>query len=362
MQEMPDGKLICLDGQEYVGHLFGDKEALPQVLELVFNTSMAGYQEIFSDPSYTGQGVVMTYPLIGVYGVEQDFYETDRPSIGALFVHEYNECQGNSRGRTSLKEAMRRFGVPGLSGIDTRRLTRKIREEGSQKVLLTRADMPREEGLSLLRDTPAPTGTVAKVSCPSMYEIGEKSSRFHVVAIDCGMKKSLLTSLLAWGAFVTVVPYDASAERILHLKPDGVFLSNGPGDPGELPSTIETVRALRGKLPLFGVCLGHQILSLAYGAKTYKLRFGHRGGNHPVQNLLSGSIEITSQNHSYAVVEESLSGTGLIVTHRNLLDNTVEGVCCEKDRAFSVQYHPEGAPGPEGSGYLLDQFFKLMEG
>ncbi|MBQ1490646.1 MAG: glutamine-hydrolyzing carbamoyl-phosphate synthase small subunit [Blautia sp.] len=362
MAGQPDGKLICLDGTEYVGRLFGAKEETGRVLELVFNTSMAGYQEIFSDPSYTGQAVVMTYPLIGVYGVEKDFYETQTPSIGALLVHEYNQCPANGRGRSSLEEAMVRFSVPGLSGIDTRRITRKIREEGSQRVLLTRADMPLSEGLALLKKTPAPIGTVSRVSCPGIYHVGEYSSPFHVVVVDCGMKKSLLTSLLQRRAHVTVVPYDTPASVIRDLKPDGVFLSNGPGDPQELPATIKTVRELKGSLPLFGVCLGHQILSLSYGAKTYKLRFGHRGGNHPVKNLLTGSIEITSQNHSYAVEEESLSGTGLTITHRNLLDHTVEGVCCQKDAAFSVQYHPEGAPGPLESRYLFDQFFKLMEG
>ena len=206
-----------------------------------------------------------------------------------------------------------------------------------------------------------PHDAVSRVSCPKPFEICGKRERFHVVAIDCGMKRNIVRSLAARGCLVTVVPWNTTEEAIRGLHPDGVFLSNGPGDPTDVPETIRTVQKLLGQFPIFGICLGHQILSLAYGARTYKLKFGHRGGNHPVKDLETGKIEITSQNHSFAVDEDSISGTPLIVTHRNLLDGTVEGIKCEADRVFSVQYHPESAPGPQDSGHLFDRFITLME-
>ena len=218
-----------------------------------------------------------------------------------------------------------------------------------------------EAGLEKMKDYRIPHNAVSRVSYQKPYEVFGEQTRFHVVAIDCGMKRNIVRSLTARGCRVTVVPWDTTAEAICGLRPDGVFLSNGPGDPTDVPQTIQTVRTLLGQIPIFGICLGHQILSLAYGAKTYKLKFGHRGGNHPVKDLETGKIEITAQNHSYAVSEDSLSNTSLIVTHRNLLDGTIEGIKCEADRAFSVQYHPESAPGPQDSGHLFDQFTALME-
>ena len=360
MNTNPDRKLILEDGQEYFGCSFGSKE--DKILEIVFNTSMAGYQEIISDPSYTDQAVVMTYPLIGNYGMAADDYETETPTIGALIVREYNDESSNFRSEKTLSEVMERYGISGISGLDTRKLNRSIRDFGSRKVLLTGADTSLEEGLARLKDYGMPKDAVSRVSRRDIRVECPSQERFHVVAIDCGMKENIVRSLVALGCRVTVVPWDTNADFIISQSPDGVFISNGPGDPTDVPQTIETVRALKGRYPIFGICLGHQIISLAYGAKTYKLKFGHRGGNHPVKNLLTGKIEITSQNHSYAVDEESLKGTPLSVTHINLLDNTVEGTACEEDRVFSVQYHPESAPGPRDSGYLFDEFIKIMEG
>ena len=359
MIEKPDRKIILEDGEEYLGFGFGANA--DRVLEIVFNTSMVGYQEILSDPSYTDQAVVMTYPLIGNYGMAADDYETATPTIGALVVREYNDEPSNFRAEKTLGEVMREYGIPGIAGVDTRKLNRSIRDHGSRKAILCSANVPLDEGLRILRETALPKNAVSRVSCRAPYEVGEPGSRFHVVAVDCGMKTNIVRSLVARGCRVTVVPWTTTAGAILSLSPDGVFLSNGPGDPTDVPETVETVKGLIGRVPLFGICLGHQILSLAYGAKTYKLKFGHRGGNHPVRDLETGKIEISSQNHSYAVDEKSLSGTGLAVTHRNLLDGTVEGVACKKDGAFSVQYHPESAPGPRDSGHLFDRFIALME-
>lgn len=353
-------KIILEDGGEYYGYGFGDGS--DRVCEIVFNTSMVGYQEIVSDPSYTDQAVVMTYPLIGNYGICDDDYETNTPTIGALIVREYNDMPSNFRSTATLDEVMKKYRIPGLCGVDTRRLTRSIRDFGSRRVLLTGADTPREEGLRILRQTAVPTDAVSRVSCKSIWYSRVPNEKYHVVAIDCGMKQNIVRSLNRRGCSVTVVPWSTPASEIEKLSPDGVFISNGPGDPTDVPPVIEAVRALCGRYPVFGICLGHQIISLAYGAKTYKLKFGHRGGNHPVRNLETGRIEITSQNHSYAVDAGSLAGTRLTVTHVNLLDQTVEGVRCVQDRVFSVQYHPESAPGPQDSAYLFDQFLDMMEG
>ena len=359
MIEKPDRKIILETGEETLGYGFGAKT--DRVLEIVFNTSMVGYQEILSDPSYTDQAVVMTYPLIGNYGMAADDYETKTPTIGALVVREYNDEPSNFRAEKTLGCVMEQYGIAGIAGVDTRKLNRLIRDGGSRKALLCSAETSLDEGLRILRETALPHNAVSRVACNAPYEVKGEAPRFHVVAVDCGMKTNIVRSLVARGCRVTVVPWNTPADEILKLSPDGVFLSNGPGDPTDVPETIGTVKGLIGRVPIFGICLGHQILSLAYGAKTYKLKFGHRGGNHPVLDLDTGKIEISSQNHSYAVDEDSLAGTGLTVTHRNLLDGTVEGVACKKDGAFSVQYHPESAPGPRDSGHLFDRFIALME-
>ena len=352
-------KIILEDGSEYYGYGFGaDKSS---VLEIVFNTSMVGYQEIMSDPSYTYQAVVMTYPLIGNYGMADDDFERDTPTIGGLIVREYNNEPSNFRSTSTLDEVMKRFGIPGIYGIDTRKLGRSIRDIGSRKVLITDMDISTPKGLEILKNTPLPKDAVSKVSCNEIFTASAETEKYHVVAIDCGMKMNIVRSLNNRGCRVTIVPWNTDADTIMNFNPDGIFISNGPGDPTDVPETAYTIKKLMGKRPIFGICLGHQIISLAKGAKTYKMKFGHRGGNHPVRNLETGKIEITSQNHSYAVDMDSIKATDLTVTHINLLDNTVEGVKCDKDKVFSVQYHPESAPGPQDSAYLFDRFISMME-
>ena len=354
-----DGKIVLSDGSEYPGCRFGAKDS--RVCELVFNTSMVGYQEIVSDPSYTGQLVVMTYPIIGNYGVTDEDFETKIPTIGGLVVREYNDIPSNFRYTKTLSEILEDYDIPAIEGVDTRKLTRAIRDGGSQKALLTDAGTPTGEAVALLGATDLRHDQVSQVSCKKRWYSRTSNHRFTVVAVDCGMKLNIVRSLNARGCNVTVVPYDTPYQTILDMEPDGVFLSNGPGDPEDVAPVIELVRRLRGKFPIFGICLGHQMIALAYGGRTYKLKFGHRGGNHPVKDLSTGKLEITSQNHSYAVDAASLEGTGLEVTHVNVLDGTVEGLTCRKDRVFSVQYHPESAPGPQDSGYLFDRFIDLME-
>ena len=352
-------KIILEDGREYYGYSFGNTD--DKVCEIVFNTSMVGYQEIISDPSYTYQAVVMTYPLIGNYGMADDDYETKIPTIGALIVKEYNNDPSNFRSSATLSEVMEKYNIAGIYGIDTRKLTRSIRDFGSRKVLITDVSTSLEKGLEILKNSEIACDAVSKVSCNKIWVSHADDEKYNVVAIDCGMKMNIVRSLNNRGCKVTVAPWNTTAEEIERLNPDGIFISNGPGDPTGVPQIIKTIKSLIGKYPLFGICLGHQIISIAYGAKTYKLKFGHRGGNHPVRNLLTNKIEITSQNHSYAVDTESLKETKLVPTHINLLDNTIEGVKCELDKVFSVQYHPESAPGPQDSAYLFDRFITMME-
>ena len=352
-------KIVLSDGAEFYGVGFGaDGE---KIVEIVFNTSMVGYQEILSDPSYTGQAVVMTYPLIGNYGMCDDDYETDRPGIDGMIVREYNDEPSNFRCTRTLDQVMKQYGIVGVSGVDTRRLARHIRDRGTCKALITGWDTPELVAAARLQTTALPSDQVKRASTKTVWQSPARNPRFRVAAVDCGMKRNIVRSLNARGCDVTVVPWDITAEEIRGLNPDGLFLSNGPGNPEDAVPVIRLAQELRGEYPMFGICLGHQILALSYGAKTYKLKFGHRGGNHPVKNLRTGKIEITAQNHSYAVDAGSLTGTGLEVTHVNLLDNTVEGLRCEKDRVFSVQYHPESAPGPQDSAYLFDEFIRLME-
>lgn len=359
METKLNRKIVLEDGSEYLGTGFG--HACDKVCELVFNTSMVGYQEIVSDPSYTYQMVVMTYPLIGNYGIADDDFETKIPTIGGLIVREYNNIPSNFRYTKTLGEILEEYEIPGISGIDTRLLTRKIRDFGNCKVLITSADTPHEKAMEILRTTEVPTDAVSKVSCKKKWYSRTVHPKLDVVAVDCGIKLNIIRSLNKLGCNVTVVPYNTPAEEIEKLNPDGVFFSNGPGNPEDVPETIELIKKLRGKFPIFGICLGHQLISLAYGCKTYKLKFGHRGGNHPVKNLETGKIEITSQNHNYAVDTESVKDTDLTVTHINILDNTVEGVSCDRDKIFSVQYHPESAPGPQDSFYLFEKFIGFMK-
>lgn len=302
-------KIILEDGEAYYGYGFGDMQ--DKVCEIVFNTSMVGYQEIVSDPSYTYQAVVMTYPLIGNYGICDDDYETNTPTIGALIVREYNDEPSNFRSTATLSEILKEYKIPGVYGVDTRKLTRSIRDRGSRKALITSADTSLEEGIKRLSQTRIPTDAVSEVSCKNVWCSCVSSEKYHVVAIDCGMKQNIVRSLNQRGCTVTIVPWNTTAGEIEKMSPDGIFISNGPGDPTDVQPVIETIKALRGKYPIFGICLGHQIISLAYGAKTYKLKFGHRGGNHPVRNLEINKIEITSQNHSYGSMRAALRGRGL---------------------------------------------------
>lgn len=352
-------KIVLENGQEFYGEGFGAK--CDAINELVFNTSMVGYQEIVSDPSYTDQMVVMTYPLIGNYGITDEDFETKIPTIGGMIVREYNDSPSNFRYTKTLSEILEENNIPGISGVDTRKITRIIRNEGSQKVMITDPHTKKEEALKAMRSYELPKDGVARVSCKKRWYSRTANPAYNVVAVDCGIKLNIIRSLNKRGCNVTIVPFDTPAEQVLDLKPEGVFLSNGPGNPENVEPVVELVKCLRGRLPIFGICMGHQLISIAYGAQTYKMKFGHRGGNHPVKNLKTGKIEITSQNHSYAVEGDSLAGTGLQVTHINLLDNTIEGVECKEDMLFSVQYHPESAPGPQDSGYLFDEFIKMMK-
>ena len=351
--------LITEDGEIYRGRGFGGSSR--RVLELVFNTSMAGYQEIISDPSYKEQCVVMTYPLIGNYGLAEDDYEAALPHAGALAVREYNDFPSNFRSTGTLGRLMEEFDIPGISGIDTRRLTRSIRDKGSRRCIIAESTLDVAEGLEIIQNTPLPHTQVKDVSPAAAASYGSPDALYRVAVIDCGMKENIRRTLVGHGAFVTSFPYDTPAAEILRSAPDGILVSNGPGDPRDIPVTAETVRELSGRLPMLGICLGHQLISLASGASIYKLKFGHRGGNHPVKNLLTGGIEITSQNHSYAVVREGLETLGITLSHVNLLDGTVEGIVIPQKKILTVQYHPESAPGPVDSGYIFDEFFESMK-
>ncbi|MGI6019869.1 MAG: glutamine-hydrolyzing carbamoyl-phosphate synthase small subunit [Lachnospiraceae bacterium] len=360
MIKKKDRKIVLEDGTEIFGYGFGSTRE--KYLELVFNTSVVGYQELVSDPSYAGQAVVMTYPLIGNYGMADDDYETEIPSIGALVVRQYNDVPSNFRSVASLGEVMKKYDIAGISGVDTRALARYIRNFGSCKAMITAAGTSVEYCIERMKTDELPRDYVARVSRRSPEVFRAETEKYHVAAYDCGIKQNIIRSLNLKGCTVTVLPWNTPASEVEKLNPDGIFLSNGPGDPEDVGCLIDNVRKLKGKFPMFGICLGHQIISLAFGAKTYKLKFGHRGGNHPVKNILTDKIEITSQNHSYAVDKKSLEGTGLKISHFNILDNTIEGVYSDELRTFGVQYHPESAPGPQDSGYLFDDFTLLMDG
>ncbi len=355
----PDRKLIFENGREFYGTGFG--AACDTVCEVVFNTSMVGYQEILSDPSYCGQMVCMTYPLIGNYGLNEEDYETRTPRLGGFIVREYNNDPSNFRCTKTLGEVMTENGIPGIEGVDTRQITRMLRDEGSMRALLTDASCDRLEGLNRLRGTAEVHDQVARVSCKKLWYSRTPNFRYSVVAVDCGIKHNIIRRLNQKGCNVTIVPHDTPAETLMALRPDGLFLSNGPGDPEDVQPVVRLVKELQGKLPIFGICLGHQMIALANGAKTYKMKFGHRGGNHPVKNMANGKVELTSQNHSYAVDADSLRGTPLHMSHLNLLDNTAEGLRNDSLRIFSVQYHPESAPGPQDSDYLFDIFLTHMQ-
>lgn len=349
-------KLMLEDGTLFIGTAFGAvKES---VGEVVFNTGVTGYQEVLTDPSYCGQIVTMTYPLIGNYGVARDDFESVRPFVHGFVVRRYEEIPSNWRAHYTLDEMLQQHGIPGISGIDTRMLTRKIRHHGTMKGIIAPADVSDRELADRLASAELMRDHVARVSTKSVFSAPGYKER--IVVIDYGAKSGILRDLLARGCDVVVVPYDATAEQIRRLHPDGILLSNGPGDPKDVPQAVRTITDLLGEYPMFGICLGHQLFALACGADTAKLKFGHRGGNHPVKDLESGRCYITTQNHGYTVVEDSIAGTKLEVTHINNNDKTIEGLRHTEYPAFSVQYHPEASPGPGDSGHLFDQFLDMI--
>lgn len=352
-------KLVLENGDVFEGTGFG--AACDAIGEIVFNTSMAGYQEIISDPSYTDQLIVMSYPIIGNYGITDEDYESKNLLLKALIVRDYNDAPSNFRYTKTLAELLEENGVPGLQGIDTRRLVRTIRDKGSMKACIADACVPTEEVMARIEAYEYPRDQVKRAGCRKKWYSRTPNHKYNIVAVDCGIKNQMIKNLNNQGCNVIMVPHDIKAEEVMALGPDGVFISNGPGDPVNVPEVVELVRALKGRVPIMGVCMGHQLISLAYGAKTYKLKFGHRGGNHPILDKTSGLVEITAQNHSYAVDEKSLEGTGLAVTHVNLLDGTVEGVEDAANKVFSVQFHPESAPGPCDSIRLFEKFIVNIE-
>ncbi len=351
-------KIVFQDGSEFLGYGFGDDSE--RVCEIVFNTAMAGYQEMISDPSFTNKIVVMTYPLIGNYGVADEDFEAKASSLGGLVVREYNDIPSNFRYTKTLSEEMEENHIPGIWGVDTREITRKIRDNGSSRVILTNADTPTEKALEIIKNTPVETDAVAKVSCKKRWYSRTTNAKYNVVAIDCGIKLNIIRLLNARGCNVTVVPFNTSAKEIIKMNPDGVIISNGPGSPEDVSSIVDVVKELKGKFPLFGIGLGNLLIGAAYGAKADKLKFGHHGGNHPVMNLETSKILTVSQGEDYTLNEESLKNTTLKITHRDILDKTVAGVENANEKVFGVQFNPEGAPGAVNDA-LFDKFINLMK-
>jgi len=367
--------LALADGRTFSGRSFGAEGEAEG--EIVFNTSMSGYQEVITDPSYCGQMVVMTYPLIGNYGVNQEDFESARPYLKGFIIKELSGIASNWRSQGTLDDFLRQHGVIGLQGLDTRALTRHIRDKGAQQAVISTRTLDPAVLVEKARKLPGLTGRdlVREVTCAAPYDWDEgewellpgqtlprppSGQNCRVVAYDFGIKQNILRKLVQAGCQVRVVPASTTAAEILEDRPDGVFLSNGPGDPAAVSYAIENVRNLIGRVPIFGICLGHQILSLALGAGSYKLRFGHHGGNQPVMDLATRKVEITAQNHGFAIDQGALQ-EGVEVTSINLNDETVEGLRHRELPLFSVQYHPEASPGPHDSDHLFQKFVAMME-
>jgi carbamoyl-phosphate synthase small subunit len=364
--------LLLEDGTVFEGTGFGASGQ--KCGEVVFNTSMTGYQEILTDPSYNEQIITMTYPLIGNYGTNNQDIESRKAFASGFIVKENCPYPNNWRSKSSLSEYLKKNNVVGLEGIDTRKLVKHIRTKGAMKGIISSTELNINRLKEKLQNYPGLVGRdiVRSITTRKTYNWNQgttdvltglehrNAKKYKVIAFDFGIKHNILRLLCSHGCDVKVVPATTSAKEVLSRKPNGVFLSNGPGDPAPISYAIETVKNLLGKLPIFGICLGHQILALALGGLTYKLKFGHRGANHPVKNLLTGAIEITTQNHGFCVDIDSLKGKGVELTHINLNDSTLEGIGSEKLSAFSVQYHPEASPGPHDSSYLFEQFIELM--
>ncbi|HLF15778.1 MAG TPA: glutamine-hydrolyzing carbamoyl-phosphate synthase small subunit [Bacteroidota bacterium] len=368
-------KLVLENGLVFEGSSFGAETETHG--EAVFNTSLTGYQEVITDPSYCGQIVTMTNPLIGNYGINDDDLESSHPRVAGFVVREYSEFYSNHRATASLGSWLRRFGVPAIQGVDTRMLTRVIRTSGAMRAVLSATGTDVATLLEKVKAAPSMSGLdlAREVTCAEPYswdavdttpyalgpgEGTELRRQPHVVVYDYGIKRNILRRLRSHGCRLTVVPASFPAADVLAMNPDGVFLSNGPGDPEAVRYGIASIRALLGKKPIFGICLGHQLLALALGGKTYKLKFGHRGANHPVKNLLTNEIEITSQNHGFAVDPDSLDPAAVEITHVNLNDGTNEGLRHRHLPLFSVQYHPEASPGPHDSDYLFRSFSRML--
>ncbi len=363
--------LALADGTLWPGRAFG--AIGERTGEICFNTGLTGYQEILTDPSYHGQIVVMTQPHIGNYGVNADDDESRRAWLSGFVVREASPITSNWRATQSLDHYLRERGVVAISDVDTRALVRHIRTQGAQNAALSSANLQPDRLIALARSAPDMNGLdlAQAVTCTEAWQLATGSwqlaashqlpaANYHVVAYDYGIKHNILRLLMQQGCRVSIVPAQTSAVDILALNPDGVFLSNGPGDPAAVTYAIDSIKQLLGRVPIFGICLGHQLLGLALGGRTYKLKFGHRGGNQPVKNLDTGRVEISSHNHGFAVDADSLP-QGIEVTHVNLNDNCVEGLRAAALRAFSVQYHPEAAPGPHDARYLFRNFIDLME-
>jgi carbamoyl-phosphate synthase small subunit len=379
LEVIMEALLALEDGRVFRGRSFGAPGE--RAGEIVFNTSMTGYQEILTDPSYKGQIVAMTYPLIGNYGVNDEDVESSKPQAEGFVVKEASKITSNWRSLKGLGEYLKEHNILGIEGVDTRALTRHIRTAGAMKSVLSTECLDEAVLVRKAQESPGLIGRdlVKEVTCQKLYHWSAEKERekqsdlgidtrnskdkvvFRVVAIDCGIKTNIIRMLDASGCEVTVVPAHTSAEEVLTLNPDGLLLSNGPGDPAGVPYVAETMRKLIGKIPIFGICLGHQILGIALGGKTYKLKFGHRGGNQPVKDLATGKVSITAQNHGFSVDSESLNKDEIELTHINLNDHTLEGMKHKTHPVFSVQYHPESSPGPHDAAYLFDDFIHSME-
>lgn len=351
------GKLVLEDGSTFLGTLLNDSSSLGEV---VFNTGMTGYQEILTDPSYCGQIVTLTYPLVGNYGIANLFEQSRRSFVRGFIISELCVEPSNWRCEQTLTDYLEKRNIPCIYGVDTRAITRKIRSHGTMRGIITPVDTSLDTIHEYFAKPMDLSQVVKEVTTPEVYVMENKGPK--VVVMDFGIKRNILRSLHQLGCELTIVPADTTFDEIMKRNPDGIFLSNGPGDPKDVPYAIETVKKLLGKKPIFGICLGHQLVSLALGADTYKLKFGHRGSNHPVKNLRNGRVHITSQNHGYAVDEKSLEGKEIFVTHRAVNDGTVEGIRHKNLPIFSVQYHPEAAPGPDDNTYLFDEFMALLNG
>lgn len=349
--------LILEDGTVFEGEGFGAEANV--VGEVVFTTSMTGYQETITDQSFNGQIITFTYPMVGNYGVNRDDYESIAPTCKGVIVKEHARLASNWRNQMTLDEFLKRKGIPGIAGIDTRALTKKLRSVGTMKGSIVDPADQFEHSFDQLKATVLPTNQVAQVSTVTPYPspgVGR-----NVVVIDFGLKHSILRELSRRECNLTVMPYNTDAQTILDLCPDGVMLTNGPGDPKDVPEAIEMIKQIQGKVPIFGICLGHQLFSLANSADTYKMKFGHRGLNHPVREIATGRIDFTSQNHGFAVDEATIDPEKLMVTHVEVNDGTIEGVRHRNYPAFSVQYHPDAAPGPHDGVHLFDEFMEMMD-